>query len=164
MRPSKEAIQRSRRVFTPELKATILRRHLTAALQDGRTERGVSQTASAGRARRAALEAIIAKNDRVIAEVSEEYLDMKKIWGPMKGRWVPPNQCNAVEDCVRALLTPHGPAPREQHLTQAERDGILAFHDRHPLHGYRQLAYMMVDAGEVAVRPASVYRVLQAAY
>ncbi len=27
MSPSKEAIQRSRRVFTPEQKATILRRH-----------------------------------------------------------------------------------------------------------------------------------------
>jgi len=28
MSPSKEAIQRSQRVFTPEQKATILRRHL----------------------------------------------------------------------------------------------------------------------------------------
>ncbi|MCO4098178.1 MAG: transposase [Gemmatimonas sp.] len=109
MSPSTEAIRRSRRVFTPEEKATILRRHLadkipvsdlcdeyqlapslfylwqkqaldhlTAALQDGRTARGASQTASADRARLAALEAIIAKKDRIIAEVSEEYLDMKK--------------------------------------------------------------------------------------
>jgi transposase-like protein len=109
MSPSKEAVRRSRRVFTPEEKATILRRHLadkvpvsdlcdeyqlapslfylwqkqaldhlTAALQDGRTARGASQTASADRARIAALEAIIAKKDRIIAEVSEEYLDMKK--------------------------------------------------------------------------------------
>ena len=112
MSPSKEAIQRSRRVFTPEQKATILRRHLgdkipvsnlcdeyqlapslfylwqkqalehlTAALQDGRTARGESQTASADRARIAALEATIAKKDRIIAEVSEEYLDMKKKFG-----------------------------------------------------------------------------------
>lgn len=62
-----------------------------------------------------------------------------------------------------ALVTAHGPVPREHHLTQAERDGILAFHDRHPLHGYRQLTYLMLDAGEVAVSPASVYRVLKAA-
>ncbi len=116
MSPSKEAIQRSRRVFTPEQKATILRRHLgdkvpvsdlcdeyqlapslfylwqtqalehlTAALQDGRTLRGESQTASADRARIAALEATIAKKDRIIAEVSEEYLDLKKSLGPDDG-------------------------------------------------------------------------------
>lgn len=113
----------------------------------------------------------------------------------MTGRWVPPDQRDAVVDCVRslhartalpvrpmlyrlgiartkyarwtvsygALATAHGPVPREHHLTQAERDGILAFHDRHPLHGYRQLTYMMLDADEVAVSPASVYRVLKAA-
>jgi transposase InsO family protein len=53
--------------------------------------------------------------------------------------------------------------PREHHLTEAERDGILAFHERHPCNGYRQLTYMLLDAGEVAVSPASVYRVLKAA-
>jgi transposase InsO family protein len=62
-----------------------------------------------------------------------------------------------------ALPTPHGPVPREHHLTEAERDGILAFHERHPCNGYRQLTYMLLDAGEVAVSPASVYRVLKAA-
>ena len=62
-----------------------------------------------------------------------------------------------------ALPAPHGPVPREHHLTQAERDGILAFHERHPLDGYRQLTYMLLDAGEVAVSPSSVYRVLKAA-
>jgi len=112
MSPSKKAIPRSHRVFTPDQKATILRRplgdkvpvsdlcdeyrlapsllhlwqkqaleHLTAALQDGRTVRGESQTASADRARIAALEATIARKDRIIAEVSEEYLDMKKSMG-----------------------------------------------------------------------------------
>ena len=112
MSASKAAIQRSRRVFTPEQKATILRRHLgdkvpvsdlcdeyqlapslfylwqkqalehlTAALQDGRTHRAETQTTSADRARIAVLEATIAKKDRVIAEVSEEYLDMKKKFG-----------------------------------------------------------------------------------
>lgn len=112
MSPSKDAVQRSRRVFTPEQKATILRRHLgdkvpvsnlcdeyqiapglfylwqkqalehlTAALQDGRTLRADSQTASTDRARITALEATIARKDRIIAEVSEEYLDMKKKCG-----------------------------------------------------------------------------------
>lgn len=38
-----------------------------------------------------------------------------------------------------ALATAHGPASRERHLTRAERDGILAFHERQPQHGYRQL-------------------------
>ena len=52
--------------------------HLTAALKDGRTLRGEAQTASADRARIAAFEATIAKKDRVIAEVSEEYLDVKE--------------------------------------------------------------------------------------
>ena len=62
-----------------------------------------------------------------------------------------------------AMPTPHGPVPRDHWLTQAERDGILRFRDRHPLEGYRQLTYMMLDAGEVAVSPSSVYRVLKAA-
>ena len=42
-------------------------------------------------------------------------------------------------------------------------DGILAFHERQPLDGDRQLTYMLLDAGEVAVSPSSVYRVLKAA-
>ena len=112
MSPSRDAVKRSRRVFTAEQKATILRRHLgdkvpvsdlcdeyqlapslfylwqkqalehlTAALQDGRTGRGDTPSASADQARIAALETIIAKKDRIIAEVSEEYLDMKKKFG-----------------------------------------------------------------------------------
>lgn len=187
MRASKAAIQRSRRVFTPEQKA--------AALQDGRTLRGEARTASADRARIAALEATIAKKDRVIAEVSEEYLDMKKVWGPMTARWVPPDRRDEVVDCVtsrstrttlpvRPLLqrlgitrwkfarwttaygavpTPHGPVPRDHWLTRAEQDGILLFHEQHPLEGDRRLTYMLLDAGDIAVSPTSVYRVLQAA-
>ena len=61
------------------------------------------------------------------------------------------------------VATPHGPVPREHWLTQAERDGILLFHAQHPLEGYRSVAYLLLDAGEVAVSPASVYRVLKAA-
>ncbi|MCO4098427.1 MAG: IS3 family transposase [Gemmatimonas sp.] len=62
-----------------------------------------------------------------------------------------------------AVPTPHGPVPREHWLTPAERDGILQFHDRYPLEGYRRLSYMLLDHGEVAVSPSSVYRVLKSA-
>ncbi len=62
-----------------------------------------------------------------------------------------------------AVRTPHGPVPRDHWLTQAERDGILRCHDRYPLEGYRALTYRMLDAGEVAVSPTSVYRVLKVA-
>lgn len=103
---------RSRRQFTPEEKATILRRHLAdkvpisdlceeyhiqpslfylwqrqalenlgAVFQDGRAGRAVSKTAERERSRIAALEAKLAKKDAVIAEVSEEYLALKKKLG-----------------------------------------------------------------------------------
>ena len=103
------------RQFTPEEKATILRRHLAdkvpvsdlcdeyhiqptlfylwqrqafeplcAALQDGRTRRGQTQAASADRLRITALEARIAKKDEIIAEVSEEFLALKKSLGRAK--------------------------------------------------------------------------------
>ena len=101
-----------RRHFTPEEKATILRRHLadkvpvsdlcdeyhiqptlfylwqrqalerlSEVLQDGRAVRGQTQAASADRARLAVLEARLAKKDAIIAEVSEEYLALKKKLG-----------------------------------------------------------------------------------
>ncbi len=104
--------KRQRRQFTPDDKATILRRHLadkvpvsdlcdeyhiqptlfylwqrqalehlSAALQGGRTGRGQTQPAAAERARVVALEARIAKKDQIIAEVSEEYLALKKKLG-----------------------------------------------------------------------------------
>ncbi len=103
---------KQRRHFTPEEKATILRRHLvdkvavsdlcdeyhiqptlfylwerqalerlSEVLQDRRTVRGQAQVASADRARVTALEARLAKKDAIIAEVSEEYLALKKKLG-----------------------------------------------------------------------------------
>jgi|GEM_PF-2383814 len=62
-----------------------------------------------------------------------------------------------------AVPTPHGPVPRDHWLTQAERDGILCAQAQHPLDGYRALTYRMLEAGDVAVSPTSVYRVLKAA-
>jgi len=103
---------RSRRQFTPEQKATILRRHLadkvpvsdlcdeyqiqptsfylwqrqalehlSAALEDGRTSRGQDRSETVAQARVVALEARLAKKDAIIAEVSEEYLALKKKLG-----------------------------------------------------------------------------------
>lgn len=97
-----------RRPFTPEEKATILRRHLvnkipvselcdehriqpalyylwqrqalehmSAALQDGRTRPGETQTAAGERARIAALDAKLVQMAAVIAEEAEEYLALK---------------------------------------------------------------------------------------
>lgn len=60
-----------------------------------------------------------------------------------------------------AVPTPHGPVPREHWLTPTERERILRFHERYPLEGYRRLSYMLLDSGEVAVSPSSVYRVLK---
>lgn len=50
--------------------------------------------------------------------------------------------------------------PREFWLLDWERAAILDAHARRPGEGYRRLCYAMLDAGEVAVSPASVYRVL----
>jgi transposase len=99
---------RSRRQFTAEDKATILKRHLadkvpisdlceeyriqpslfylwqrqalenlSAAFRDGRVDRG-PKSSDRERARIAALEAKLVTKDAVIAEVSEEYLALKK--------------------------------------------------------------------------------------
>ncbi len=57
----------------------------------------------------------------------------------------------------------HGRVPRDGWLAAWEKQAILDFHERHPLDGYRRLAYMMLDDDVVAVSPSSVYRVLKAA-
>ena len=62
-----------------------------------------------------------------------------------------------------AVPTHHGLIPRDHWLHAWERHAIVAFHDQHPLDGYRRLAFMMLDADVVAVSPATVYRVLTAA-
>lgn len=53
--------------------------------------------------------------------------------------------------------------PRDTWLLPEERQAILDFHERHPLDGYRRLAFMMIDADVVAVSPSTVYRVLHGA-
>ena len=53
--------------------------------------------------------------------------------------------------------------PRDHWLDATEKQAILDFEDRYPLEGYRRLAFMMLDAGVVAVSPSTVYRVLKEA-
>lgn len=56
----------------------------------------------------------------------------------------------------------NGQVPRDFWLEDWERRAILDFHDRHPLEGYRRLAFMMLDDDVVAVSPSTVYRTLKA--
>ena len=53
--------------------------------------------------------------------------------------------------------------PRDFWLELWEKEWIIDFHLKNPLEGYRRLTFMMLDAGVVAVSPASVWRVLQQA-
>jgi transposase InsO family protein len=55
----------------------------------------------------------------------------------------------------------NGRIPRDFWLADAEKQAIVAFHDQHPLEGYRRLTFMMLDADVAAVSPSSVYRVLK---
>ena len=57
----------------------------------------------------------------------------------------------------------NGQIPRDFWLEEWEKGAILDFHDRHPLDGYRRLAFMMLDDDVVAVSPSTVYRTLKTA-
>ena len=61
--------------------------------------------ASTDRARVAEVDATIAKKNRIITDESEEYLDMKNVWGTMTRRWVPPDRRDDVVHCVTSLST-----------------------------------------------------------
>jgi transposase len=111
MSPSTDT-PRARRAFTPEQKATILRRHLaervpvsdrcdeyslqpslfdlwqrqalahlTAALQDGRTQRHQAQAVHAAQARIAHVEATRQREDALLAERSAEYVSLPNARG-----------------------------------------------------------------------------------
>jgi putative transposase len=57
----------------------------------------------------------------------------------------------------------NGQVPRDFWLHEWEQHAILDFHDRHPLDGYRRLAFMMLDDDVLAVSPSTVYRTLKTA-
>lgn len=54
----------------------------------------------------------------------------------------------------------NGWVPRDHWLEENEQQAIVEFHDRHPLDGYRRLAFMMIDEDVAYASPSSVYRVL----
>ncbi len=57
----------------------------------------------------------------------------------------------------------NGKVPRDHWLDREERSSIVAFHEKHPLEGYRRLAFMGLDADTFAASPSTVYRVLSGA-
>jgi putative transposase len=57
----------------------------------------------------------------------------------------------------------NGWMPRDHWLELWEREAIVEYFDRHPVEGYRRLAFMMIDENVVAVSPSTVYRVLSGA-
>ena len=57
----------------------------------------------------------------------------------------------------------NGWIPRDFWLEPWEREAILAYHDAHPLEGYRRLTFMMLDEDVVAVSPTTTWRVLNQA-
>lgn len=75
-------------------------------------------------------------------------------------------QTSKFHDWRKHYGRPHahnGHIPRDGWLAAWEKEAILAYHDQHPLNGYRRLAFMMLDDDVVAVSPSSVYRVLKQA-
>lgn len=57
----------------------------------------------------------------------------------------------------------NGKVPRDFWLTPEERKAIIAYHEAHPLEGYRRLTFMMLDEDVVAASPVTVWRVLSKA-
>lgn len=53
--------------------------------------------------------------------------------------------------------------PRDNWLSEWEKDAIIEYFIDHPTEGYRRLTYMMLDADIVAASPSTVYRVLSSA-
>lgn len=53
--------------------------------------------------------------------------------------------------------------PRDHWVEPEEKEAAIAFHQEHPLEGYRRLTYMMMDADVAVLSPASVYRILRQA-
>ncbi|MFM8174462.1 MAG: hypothetical protein ACKN81_13030 [Pirellulaceae bacterium] len=57
----------------------------------------------------------------------------------------------------------NGKVPRDWCLEDWKKQAILDYHERHPLEGYRSLAFMMLHEDIVAASPSSVYPVLKSA-
>lgn len=70
--------------------------NLSAALQDGRSTSRSDGELQMAQARIVALEAKLARKDAIIADISEEHLQLKNAWGGLNGRWVQPDVRDAV--------------------------------------------------------------------
>ena len=57
----------------------------------------------------------------------------------------------------------NGLVPRDHWLTDDEEQRIIAYFEKHPLDGYRRLAFMMIDEDVAYASPSTVYRVLSRA-
>jgi len=57
----------------------------------------------------------------------------------------------------------NGWVPRDHWLTDDEEQRIIAYFEKHPLDGYRRLAFMMIDEDVAYASPTTVYRVLSRA-
>ena len=163
-----------RRRFTPDEKATILRRHLVdkVAVSDLCDEyhlqptifylwqrqalERLSEVLQDGRRARAQRDAVV---DFVRAFSVRTELTVRAV---RAGVALAPAQCYRWAERYGQVNTHNGRVPRDHWLTPAEQAAILAYHEQHAPEGYRRLAFMMLDADVVAVSPATVYRVLKA--
>ena len=121
--------RKARRQFTTDQKVTILRRHLVdkVAISDlcaeyelqpsvfyywqnqvfenlgGALQPAVTTNSREKELERGveALKAKLTKKDSVIAEISEEYVALKKVWGELTERWVPHDTRDTIVDFVR---------------------------------------------------------------
>ncbi len=55
----------------------------------------------------------------------------------------------------------NGKIPRDFWLEDWEKEEIVKFYCQNAREGYRRIAYMLLDEGNVCVSPATVYRVLK---
>jgi putative transposase len=61
------------------------------------------------------------------------------------------------------MVRPLGKIPKAHYIMPDERAAVIAFARQHPGNGYKRLSYMMADAGIAAVRPSTVFTILQQA-
>jgi len=71
------------------------------------------------------------------------------------------NKFNSWRKRYGKMNTHNGKIPRDFWLTEEEKEGIIDFYLTHSKEGYRRVAYMLLDKGEICVSPSTVYRVLK---
>ena len=126
------------------------------------------------------LEAKLAHKDNVIAEITEDYVRLKKSLdevvdfvtelkartaiGQQRLVWwlgIARSKFYAWKQRYGKTNEHNGLIPRDFWLLDWEHDAIIDYFIQHPDEGYRRLTYMMMDADLVAVSPSTVYRTLK---